>query len=567
MKFKKYIPVLALAALMSGCDKDGEMITTTGPGETTLESSAKGDIVLSIEHIKDLALTLYWNENGDLTLSDPLVEAPENAVSNSLQFSTESSFAEYYSTPVEAGVYYMQFTHQELNNIIARLGVPGGETTPLFIRVAASAGPNQTPRYSEPKEFRVTTYYIDMSIGKFLNKDKGETDRILISPNEDGVYTGFIGAGAWENWWLQEGDNTVWGNLGVDGMSFYISSEASSWNFWYPGTSGCYYTTVNTHQGWWSALLVESLEVSGDLSGTMAYNRQANQWTLDVNIPSAGSYNLTVSGEALMYNTDTTADGPGTPQTAAFGGTANALTFGSQPQTVSVDLPAGQTTLILDLNDPHAWTLGAGDAPVGPSTSDFLYFSGLVNWDGFSTTLILTDADNERYGGAHYIDSEWGYRCYRQPEWDPAYITDSGTALSGTLKIAEGNGNIPAPDKGLYTMDFNMKALTYKLTKIKTLSWTGVNDDWSLRPMTQSADNPEVWTLEFEKTANTPWGTKLVVNGDWNLFFGRGDIDGMLYLRTSEKEQGFEGDNALEIGGTYILTVDLGKQTYSFSSK
>lgn len=568
MKLNKFlIPALAFGLALASCDKDGDMITTTGPDKAELESSGK-NIVLSIDHLQDLALTVYWNENGDITLSDPRVEAPSPAVSNALEFAVAADFANLYSFPVEAGKYYAQFTHQELNNIIARLGVEGGETTPLFVRVASTLGPNMLPVYSEPLEFEVLTYYIDMTVGRYLDASKAETGKYLFSPAADGVYSGFIGAGAWENWWLQEGDNTTWGNLGVDGMSFHASSASDSWNFWYPGTSGCYYTTVDTRHGWWSALLVEGLTVSGDLSGEMSFNRQANQWTLDVSVPAAGNYSLTVSGSALLYNTDTTADGPGVAQSAGFSGAPEALTFGATAAPVSVSLPAGQTTLVLDLSDPKAWTLGSGEAPVVPSAPEKLYFSGLVNWDGFDDTLVLTDLDNLRYGGAHYIDSEWGYRVYTEPDWAAAYKAGDGSeALSGTLIVADTEGNVPAPAAGLYAMDFNMKALTYQLTEIKTLGWAGVNDDWSVRPLTQSADNPEIWTLEFEKTADTPWGTKLLINDSWDIFFGRGDEQGTLYLRTDSSAQGFEGDNDLEIGKTYILTIDLGNQKYSFSEK
>ncbi|MDE6277750.1 MAG: DUF5114 domain-containing protein [Muribaculaceae bacterium] len=567
MKLYKYLYPSLLALALAGCDKDGEMLTTPGASSATPETSTK-EIILSIDHIKDLALTIYWNENGDITLSNPAVEAPSNAVSNTLQFAAAEDFGLVYEYPAAAGIYYAQFTHQELNNITARIGIEGGTTSPLYLRIKSTIGPNIEPVYSEPLAFTVTTYFIDMSVAKYLDASKGETGRILASPNSDGVYTGFIGAGAWENWWLQEGDNSIWGNLGVDGMSFHISTASNSWNFWYPGTSGCYYTTVDTRQEWWSALLVESLHVSGDLSGEMAYNRKTNQWTLAVDAPSAGTYSIVISGDATLYNTDTTADGPGVARTAGFGGTADALTFGSSASAVSVSLPAGESTLVLDLNDPWNWTIGAGDVPEVPAVPELLYFSGLVDWDGFKTTLTLTDADTKRYGGAHYIDSEWGYRVYTEPDWSAAYkAADGSGALSGTLILAESDGNVPAPAAGLYAMDFNMSALTYELTEIKSLSWAGVNDDWSMRPLTQSADNPEVWSIEFEKTGNTPWGTKLLINGSWDIFFGRGDKQGTLYLRTDSSAQGFEGDNELAIGKTYIMTVDLGKQTYTFTEK
>lgn len=202
------------------------------------------------------------------------------------------------------------------------------------------------------------------------------------------------------------------------------------------------------------------------------------------------------------------------------------------------------------------------------SSTDLLYFSGLVTWDGFDDYLTLYDKSTKSYGGAHWIDSEWGYRVYTEPDWSAAYKAAEGAeAMSGSLVFADSDGNVPAPEKGLYVMDFNMNDLTYKLTKVESVSFTGVNDDWSVRPMTQSAANPEVFTAEFEKTAETPWGVKVLINESWSLFFGRGDNQGTLYLGFTDATSGFEGDNEFEIGQTLVLTVDLGKQTYTYSVK
>lgn len=202
------------------------------------------------------------------------------------------------------------------------------------------------------------------------------------------------------------------------------------------------------------------------------------------------------------------------------------------------------------------------------SSADLLYFSGLVTWDGFDDFLTLYDKSTMSYGGAHWIDSEWGYRVYTEPDWNAAYkAADGAEPLKGGLVFADSDGNVPAPEKGLYVMDFNMKDLSYKLTKVESVSFTGLNDDWSVRPMTQSADNPEVFTAEVEKTAETPWGVKVLINESWGLFFGRGEKQGTLYLGFTDATSGFEGDNEFEIGQTLILTVDLGNQTYTYSVK
>ena len=74
MKKLNYM-ILALAAIMAAaCDKDGDFLTTNGADKVTVDGS--GDIVLTYENADALALTLYWSDNGTLSLSNPLVKAP-----------------------------------------------------------------------------------------------------------------------------------------------------------------------------------------------------------------------------------------------------------------------------------------------------------------------------------------------------------------------------------------------------------------------------------------------------------------------------------------------------------
>ena len=157
------------------------------------------------------------------------------------------------------------------------------------------------------------------------------------------------------------------------------------------------------------------------------------------------------------------------------------------------------------------------------------------------------------------MNSEWGYRIYTEPDaWDNYWtMVDGGTAFSGQL-VNNGEGNIAAPEAGFYLFDVNMGDLTYKLTPVTKVSYTGLNDDWSLTEMTATGE-PGVYTAQFEKTANTPWGVKIVLNDNWDLFFGGNGTPGELALY----RDGFEGDNELS-EGTHTLTVNLSKGTYSY---
>lgn len=567
MTFNKYIAAAGLAVMLlgaQGCDKDGDTIYTDGPDRAEV-SGVASDIVLDKDQLQSLALTIYWNENGKISLSDPLVAAPEGAATNTVQFSADPEFASVVDDNVESGVYYRQYTCEALNNLVGRLGLEGGVKGTVYIRVKTVLGANIDPKYSDVHTITVTPYFIDMSIGFVLDASQNDTGRTLWSPASDGIYSGFIGAGSWENWWLREGNNTVWGNDGVTGTAFVMGNNTTGldvWNFWYPSPSGCYYTVVNTRTNEWSALYIGELTLGGDLSGAMTYDRKANKWTYTFDA-TPGILSVTLSATGKQYNTATGTDDAAAVDTpVGFGGVAGNVSFGSAAQAISVDVAAaGETTLTLDLSDPRGWTLTAGAGSAGPveTVPPMIYLSGVQpDWD-FSNYLKLYNEDNRTYGGALQVNSEWGYRIYTEAEaWDNYWtMVDGGTAFSGQL-VNNGEGNIAAPEAGFYLFDVNMGDLTYKLTPITKVSYTGLNDDWSLTEMT-AADEPGVYTAQFEKTANTPWGVKIVLNDNWDLFFGGNGTPGELVLY----RDGFEGDNELA-NGTHTLTVNLSKGTYSY---
>lgn len=553
------------ATLLASCNSDIDPVYVL-PTDPVELNGATGDIILTPDNPQALVMTIYWSGDGRLTLSDDDLQAPVNAAETTIQLSADETFSSPFDIAVDKGVTSRQFLSDEFNSLLGRMGYVADQKAPLWIRVRTTLAANLEPSYSNSLKVMVQTYRISLVLGRVFDSNWGETAMTLASPTENGIYQGFMGVNGWENWWFREANNVVWGNLGESGKTFYASSDDSHWNFWFPAPAGCYYTTLNTVEGWWSALHIDNLTVSGDLSGEMTFNKQANQWSLPVNMAAAGDVRITISGAGSLYNKETTDTGDPIVRTVAFVGNAASLEFEETAVTVAVAMPAGESTLVLDLSNPLQWTVGAGEVAPEPETSQYLYLSGVVTWDGFDDFLTLYDESSLAYGGAHWVNSEWGYRVYPEPAWDPAYkAADGSTGLSGTLVLAESDGNVPAPEAGLYVMDFRMKDLSYELTKVETVTFTGLNDDWSEHPMVQSADNPEVFTGEFEKTANTPWGVKVLINNNWSLFFGGGN--GVLKLGHSDATSGFDGDNELEIGNTYILTVDLGKQTYTYSSK
>jgi hypothetical protein len=338
-----------------------------------------------------LCLTLYWSGDGKLVLNDTTVQAPINAAETTIQLSANEDFTAPLELVVDKGVFSRQFLSEGFNSLLGRLNFEADVLAPLWIRVKSSLGANMAPTYSNVLKVAVQPYRIHLNLGRVLDKDQNETSMQLASPTENGIYRGFMGVNGWENWWFRENNNVTWGNQGVSGRVFYASSDDSHWNFWFPSPSGCYYTTVNTVEGWWSALHIDNLLVSGDVSGEMEYNKSANQWTLPVNMSQAGIVNITISGQGSLYNTATTDTGEPVKQQVGFGGDAQDLSFGSTSSTISVSLPAGPTHLVLDLSNPLQYSVAVGEVAPEPAVSQQLYFSGLVDWNGFGDHLTLYD--------------------------------------------------------------------------------------------------------------------------------------------------------------------------------
>ncbi|MBO1362299.1 DUF5114 domain-containing protein [Prevotella sp. A2931] len=509
MKTLRHILFMVTALVLAvACTADGDLTATSGPDALTLSGS--GDAVLSAKAKASLALTLHWNDNSKMKTNDRRVLLPDYATVNTLQFSASDNFAESVDQPLNKGETSRQYTVEELNSIAGRVGLEGDKASPLYVRVRSTLADNMPPTYSNTYTMRVTPYTIDMTRGVVLNSGREDTGLLLASKAFDGVYSGFLGVTGWWNYYLQEGNGVVWGNDGVTGTPFAMSSADSKWNFWYPGLEGCYYTVVDTRNARWSALHVSSLDVSGDITGQLVYNRKANRWTLAFDAAASGTITIRIAGKGEAYNFTTgTDDAKAIARTVAFAQENDGLVFGSTPGDIMVAIAQkGPNTLTLDLSDPYRWTCVAetGGA-VQPETSRRLYLSGIDDgvsgkWT-FDNYLTLYNEDELSYAGLCDVNSKWGYKFYPEKDvWNPCYGLGSGDAATGTL-VLDGNDNVPAPQAGLYLVTASLKKLSYTTTPVTSVQLTGIGDDWSLVQMEATA-RPGVYRAVVKPSAATP---------------------------------------------------------------
>ena len=557
---KKSFYIIALAALMAACTSTEDLrVTTDGPYAAVLQAS--GDVVLSKDNSSALALTLNWTDNNNIGTTGT-AKAPANVTANTLQFSAGELFSQVVEYLSDKGSTSAQFTAEALNNICIKAGLEGGRAAPLYVRLSSSLGANMEPVYSNTVCLTVTPYTVDLSVGHILNSGHEDTGATLPSTG-DGIYAGFMGVSSWFNWFLQEGTGTEWGNLGQDGKQFYISSADGKWNMWFPEPSGCYYTVVDTKQGEWSALNIPALTLAGDLSGEMVYDRSTNCWSYTWTAASAGTLNVTISGNGRQYDTST-GDSAYNETIVGFGGSADKVAFSGSASAISVAAPqAGEVSLVLNLTDMTLSVVAGGTAPA--QVAQYLYAVGVndgwtnAGWD-FDNYLLLYDEDNLAYAGACNINSKWGYRFYTEKDnWSGYYGLDAGDALGGTL-ASQVENNIPAPEVGMYLMQVSLSSLSYTNTAISAVQIAGVGKDsgWELLDMEPAAADG-VYTRTIEVADKTPWGFKIYING-WDNWFG--GSDGQLRFAAG----GCPLDDSY-IGSTCLFTVDICKGTYSIEKQ
>ena len=263
----------ALTALVS-CDESGDKIYLDGFKASDLMASAS-DVKLSVDNSKDVVLSLAW-QNPTLLSSDETKPAGSGVLKTYLQVSASENFTsekEYTVTDLSKA-----FTGADLNAAAKDLGLSPEVSSPLYFRIKSQMGNNLDAAYSNVCQVKVTPYLIDMSYINIL-KEKTDVDHpltYLYSPNSDGVYSGYMNASSWLNFWGKENDGTIWGNVGQDGHVYEMDNTESAWNFWFPGQTGIYYTVVDTKAKEFKTTYIKAMQLNGE---DMTYDAPNYAWT------------------------------------------------------------------------------------------------------------------------------------------------------------------------------------------------------------------------------------------------------------------------------------------------
>ncbi|WP_337628803.1 DUF5114 domain-containing protein [Prevotella sp.] len=386
----------ALTALVS-CDESGDKIYLDGFKASNLMASAS-DVKLSVDNSKDIVLSMAW-QNPTLLSSDDTKPAGNGTLLTYLQ----ASASEDFETVKEYTVSNLSkaFVGTDLNAVAKDLGLTPGESAPLYFRIKSQMGANMDAAYSNVCQVNVTPYLIDMSYINILDKDKDNVLTHLYSPASDGIYTGYMNASAWFNFYGKENDGTVWGNSATDG-TFAIDNTESAWNFWFPGVAGIYYTVIDTKAKEWKATLLKTVKLNGE---DMTYDAPNYAW-VKVVTTTADNSPITIAATGAEYSKATdTDDAAAVAKTLNYTLADGKMTDSDAAGSVNIS-KAGTYTITVKVGEKSelTYSIESGDnSTPEPEASNTLC---MFTKDGSSLLAIMTKVSDGVYT-CKYKPSAW----------------------------------------------------------------------------------------------------------------------------------------------------------------
>lgn len=467
---KILLTLASILALMS-CEKDGDKIYLQSLGSDELIATTD-KVVLSVETSQKVVLSFAW-KGQDVQINDTTVGTAAKA-KNYMEISLSEDFSgQIYKDETTSNS--IAYKGGELNSIVNELGAKVNEVNNVFFRLGSATGENIPYAYSNVVKVDVTPYIMDMNTGVLLAADKTENGKTLYSENADGIYRGFLGIKiADKNFWLKEGDGSIWGNIADSEKAFVISSDPSNqWNFWFPDIAGCYYTVIDTQAEEWSATLLSTITINGDIQDDMSFDIENNRWICNYTSDSSKDINITLSGTSRIFNA-TTGSTEGISDTFGFANSNDGLVFGKTSDNITLHVEQGENSIILYMNVPEELpyitaTNDATDIPSSyPATID------MQRWNGTSmeSMILLQRIDSENgiyegtYDGPYQKNDYYGFEFIADGIWYRADASDNSQLAISNNSLSKFYFN-DAED--------NVTSINVTITvNLKELSWSYV---------------------------------------------------------------------------------------------
>ncbi len=534
----KFLTAAVMAGSFASCSTDIEMPKLQGfdnldPKELIASTN---EVVMEGVNESNKAVTLTWGDY-QLSVDNPSYAVPDGSVKNYLEMSPTSDFSLIEFVSVEG--LTKTFTEKELNPILIRLGYQPWQKAPLHIRVRYVVAENVTYQYSMPIEINVSPYGLRMNRMDVLATDKTTVLAALYSPSENGIYTGYVAASGWMNFYLQERDNTIWGSQ--PGSAFTMSKDGVTfYNFWFPEPAGSYRVTADTNAKKWTAEYLNSMTLTS-AAGTnteMKFKQSTNSWSAKVT--TTGTETFSAKATTKKYNIENEG-----------GIDSDPIDFG---QLLSIS-EAGNWIVTINMSgeNPTA-TYEVDETPV-VTYDPYLEMINIENHSDVKCRLFSSKSNGEYMG--FYYAGEWENYKFATVGRETVYGSNPQSLQELDSSNKAYNIYVDGGKEGLYLYYVNLPENYWNAKEIQSLTVFGDHD---LKSAMTYDKETKVWTAELD-IQEVGWGMQILIDEDWsNHFKSKGD--GVLgYL---------EGDNIVPPGsGKYLLTVnlyDMGNMTYTFTA-
>jgi len=353
----KFLALGSLALLMlPACKKNESLVYSNGgkPGALTATATT---LVLDKTKLTDSTTVINFSFT-------PPNYGFSAAVTNTLQIDVPSdNWATPTSVTLGTKVYSQGYPTAVFNNLLLKLNLPAGTASPVVARIMTSVSASVAPIYSNVLSLTVTPFNLTSYLyvpGAYEGwSNPGPQEDSLVSVTGNGVYVGIINFTAGNNQflitpvkgWANKYATNSSASPGSTTASYPVTYNGSN-NFTAPTTAGQYLVTLNINSNTISIVPADYYSIIGsappgtawntdtpmkyinDGSGSWAaYNipmvvgeykfRQDDQWSNswgptatagtitdqnpigdgNIQLPTAGNYNLTFTMSATTYGT------------------------------------------------------------------------------------------------------------------------------------------------------------------------------------------------------------------------------------------------------------------------
>ena len=449
-----------LTALVS-CDESGDKIYLNGFEASGLMASAS-DVLLSVDNTKDIVVSFAW-KNPALLSSDETKPAASGTLLTYLQASTSEDFATTKDYTVST--LSKAFTGADLNALAKELQMTPEQNAPVYFRIKSQMGANLDAAYSNVCQVNVTPYMIHMNKLTLVEKeDKSKVVDYLYSPNEDGIYTGYMNVSSWLNFWGKENDGSIWGNSSKEG-TFAIDNTETAWSCWFPEPAGIYYAVLDTKAKEWKATWLKELQLNGE---AMTYDKANYAW-VKVITTSADNASISIAATGAEYNKSTgTEDDKAVVKTMNYTLADGKMTDAETAGSVNI-AKAGTYTVTVKVgeNGELTYSIVEGDQTSHEPELEASNTLCMFSKDGSSLLAVMTKVSDGVYT-CKYKPSAWeNFRFIYVGENKEDKQTNYGSDPADlfTLSTADNCWDIWFKDDvngGEYTVTADLNTMTWK---------------------------------------------------------------------------------------------------------